>query len=69
MDTECIKRVENVSGKPNVLKITHSGALDYFRNDEIYLLRHYVYGGRVFNTVEESQNITFDNIHYTPLDL
>lgn len=62
VDTECIKKVEKVSGKPNVLKITHSGALDYFRNDEFYLLRHYVYGGQVFNTVEESQNITFDHI-------
>lgn len=62
VDTDCIKRVEKVSGKQNVLKITHSGALDYFRNDEVYLLRHYVYGGQVFNTVEESQNITFDNI-------
>lgn len=62
VDTECIKKVEKVSGKPNVLKITHSGALDYFRNDEVYLLRHYVYGGQVFNTVEESQNITFDHI-------
>ncbi len=62
VDTECIKKVEKVSGKPNVLKVTHSGALDYFRNDEVYLLRHYVYGGQVFNTVEESQNITFDNI-------
>ena len=62
VDTECIKSVEKVSGKPNVLKITHSGALDYFRNDEVYLLRHYVYGGQVFNTVEESQNITFDNV-------
>ena len=62
VDTECIKSVEKVSGKPNVLKITHSGALDYFRNDEVYLLRHYVYGGQVFNTVEESSDITFDNI-------
>lgn len=62
VDTECIKNVEKVSGKPNVLKITHSGALDYFRNDEVYLLRHYVYGGQVFNTVEESSDITFDNI-------
>ena len=62
VDTECIKKVEKVSGKPNVLKITHSGALDYFRNDEVYLLRHYVYGGQVFNTVEESSDITFDNI-------
>ncbi len=62
VDTDCIKCVEKVSGKPNVLKVTHSGALDYFCNDEVYLLRHYVYGGQVFNTVEESQNITFDNI-------
>ena len=62
VDTECIKSVEKVSGKPNVLKLTHSGALDYFCNDEVYLLRHYVYGGQVFNTVEESSNITFDNI-------
>ena len=62
VDTECIKNVEKVTGKPNVLKITHSGALDYFRNDEVYLLRHYVYGAQVFNIVEESQNITFDNV-------
>ncbi|MCQ2460476.1 MAG: dockerin type I repeat-containing protein, partial [Ruminococcus sp.] len=62
VDTECIKKVEKVDGRPNVLKITHSGALDYFRNDEVYLLRHYVYGGQVFNTVEESSNITYNNI-------
>ena len=62
VDTECIKNVEKVEGKPNVLKVTHSGALDYFRNDEVYLLRHYVYGGQVFNTVEESSNITYNNI-------
>lgn len=62
VDTECIKNVEKVNGKPNVLKVTHSGALDYFRNDEVYLLRHYVYGGQVFNTVEESSNITYNNI-------
>ncbi len=62
VDMECIKNVEKVEGKPNVLKVTHSGALDYFRNDEVYLLRHYVYGGQVFNTVEESSNITYNNI-------
>lgn len=62
VDTECIKNVEKVEGRPNVLKVTHSGALDYFRNDEVYLLRHYVYGGQVFNTVEESSNITYNNI-------
>lgn len=62
VDAECIKKVEKVEGRPNVLKITHSGALDYFRNDEVYLLRHYVYGGQVFNTVEESSNITYNNI-------
>lgn len=62
VDTDCIKKVEKVNGKPNVLKVTHSGALDYFKNDEVYLLRHYVYGGQVFNTVEESSNITYNNI-------
>lgn len=62
VDTECIKNVEKVEGRPNVLKVTHSGALDYFRNDEVYMLRHYVYGGQVFNTVEESSNITYNNI-------
>lgn len=62
VDTECIRKVEKVDSRPNVLKITHSGALDYFRNDEVYLLRHYVYGGQVFNTVEESSNITYNNI-------
>ena len=62
VDTECIKNVEKVEGRPNVLKVTHSGALDYFCNDEVYLLRHYVYGGQVFNTVEESSNITYNNI-------
>lgn len=62
VDMECIKTVEKVEGRPNILKVTHSGALDYFRNDEVYLLRHYVYGGQVFNTVEESSNITYNNI-------
>lgn len=62
VDPQCIKKVEKVSGRPNVLRITHSGALDYFRNDEVYLLRHYIYGAQVFNTVEESSNITYNNI-------
>ncbi len=62
VDSECIKKVEKVDGRPNVLKITHSGALDYFKNDEVYLLRHYTYGGQVFNTVEESKYITYNNI-------
>ena len=62
VDRDCIRKVEKAEGKPNVLKITHSGALDYFKNDEVYLLRHYTYGGQVFNTVEESKNITYNNI-------
>ena len=62
VDTSCIKNVEKVDDRPNVLKITHSGALDYFENDEVYLLRHYVYGGQVFYAVEGSTNITYNNI-------
>lgn len=55
-----IKNVEKVAA--NVLKITHDGSLNDFKNDEIFMLRHYVYGGNVFYVSNQSQNITFNDV-------
>lgn len=57
---EIIKSVEKVGS--NILKITHNGALDDYDNGDVFLLRHHVYGGNVFN-VTASSNVTFDGIN------
>lgn len=56
---ESIVSVKKVSN--NTLRLVHDGSLDDICNDEIYLLRHHVYGGNVFN-VFRSNNFTFSNI-------
>lgn len=45
----------------NVLRITHDGTLDDFSDGDIFLLRHNVYDGNVFN-VKNSSNVTFSDI-------
>ncbi len=45
----------------NVLRITHNGELDNFADGDVFLLRHHVYDGNVFN-VTNSENITFSGI-------
>ncbi len=45
----------------NVLRITHNGTLDNFSDGDVFLLRHNVYDGNVFN-VTNSSNITFSDI-------
>ncbi len=56
---DSIKSVEKT--ERNVLKITHDGSLDDYLNDDIFLLRHHVYGGNAFN-VYGTSNITFSDI-------
>ncbi len=58
-DPEIITSVEK-TGR-NVLKITHNGKLKSFKNGDVFLLRHYVYDGNVFN-VYNTENITFENV-------
>lgn len=57
---EIIKSIEKV-GK-NVLRVTHDGSLDEFKNREYYLVRHYVYVSQVFSVCGASENITFDGV-------
>lgn len=56
---EVIKSVEKTDH--NVLKITHDGALDNYKNGEVYLLRHHVYDGNAFN-IHNTSNITFSDV-------
>lgn len=56
---DILKSVEK-TGR-NVLKITHNGDLDKFRNGEVFMLRHHVYDGNAFN-VYNTSNITFSNV-------
>lgn len=56
-----LKKVEKVAG--NVLRITHaSNDMKRFNEGEYYLLRHFEYSGRVFNTTNYAKNITYDNV-------
>lgn len=49
--------------EPNVLKIVFSKEFTTsFHNEDVYILRHYTYGGAVFNVAGSSRNITFDNV-------
>ena len=59
-DANAIKSVEKVSD--NTLRVVHNGCMNNFENGEIYILRHYVYDGTVFNIRDYSKNITFDNV-------
>ncbi|MBR3835793.1 MAG: right-handed parallel beta-helix repeat-containing protein [Clostridia bacterium] len=60
-DTAAIKGVEKISD--NTLRVTHSGCLDSFEDGEVYILRHYVYDGTVFNIRDYSKNTTFDDVN------
>lgn len=56
-----ILSVEKV--EPNVLRIEYSASFTTaFHNEEVYILRHYTYGGSVFNVYGNSCNITFNNV-------
>lgn len=60
-DETNIKSVHKISD--NTLRVTHNGCMDGFNNGEIYILRHYVYDGTIFNLRDYSKNITFDNVN------
>ena len=45
----------------NVIRITHNGELDNFSDGDVFLLRHHVYDGNVFN-VTNCENMTFSGI-------
>lgn len=60
-DETNIKSVHKISD--NTLRVTHNGCMDGFDNDEIYILRHYVYDGTIFSLRDYSKNITFDNVN------
>jgi len=56
-----ITSVEKI--EPNVLRLEISPSFTTsFHNEEVYILRHYTYGGSVFNVSGGSSNITFDNV-------
>ena len=57
---EMIEKVEKTDS--NVLKITHDGSFDKFENGDVFMLRHYVYGGNVFYLGGESENVTFNDV-------
>lgn len=59
-DANAIKSVEKVSD--NTLRVVNNGCMNNFENGEIYILRHYVYDGTVFNIRDYSKNITFYNV-------
>ncbi len=59
-DATLIKSVEKISD--NTLRVTHNGCMDSFDNGEVYILRHFVYDGTVFNLRNSSKNITFHNV-------
>ncbi|MCQ2528509.1 MAG: DUF4214 domain-containing protein [Saccharofermentans sp.] len=49
--------------EPNVLKINYGASFTTtFHNEEVYILRHYTYGGSVFTVGGGSRNVTFDNV-------
>ena len=60
-DATSIKSVQKIAG--DTLRVTHNGCLDSFENGEVYILRHFVYDGTVFNIRDYSKNITFDNVN------
>ncbi|MBE6770653.1 MAG: hypothetical protein E7547_00745 [Ruminococcaceae bacterium] len=59
-DVTAVKSVQKISD--NTLRVNHNGCMDNFENGEIYILRHYVYDGTIFNIRDYSKNITFDNV-------
>lgn len=58
---DIIKKVEKT--EENVLKISHDGSFDGFKNGETYILRHHVYDGTVFSVSGETKNLTFDSVN------
>ncbi len=52
--------VEKISA--DTLRIGHDGCMDDFQNGEVYIIRHFVYDGTIFQLTENSRNITFDGV-------
>ncbi len=59
-ETAAVRSVEKIS--ENTLRVTHNGCMDGFLDGEVYILRHFVYDGTIFNIRNHSKNITFDNV-------
>lgn len=57
---EIITGVQKIES--NVLRVSHDGSLDFLKDGEVYMLRHYVYGDAVFR-VGNSSNVTFDGVN------
>ncbi len=54
------KEVEKISA--DTLRIEHDGCMDDFENGEVYIVRHFVYDGTIFQLTENSRDITFDGV-------
>ena len=55
-----IKSVEKV--EKNILRVTHDGCFNSFKNGDTFILRHYVYDTSFAVINNESRNITFDGV-------
>ena len=60
MDPAVLVKVEKTA--PNVLSITHNGALGRYADGDTFIMRHHVYDGCVFKICGESANLTFDGV-------
>ena len=60
MDPSILEKVEKTA--PNVLSITHNGALGRYADGDTFIMRHHVYDGCVFNICGETANLTFDGV-------
>jgi len=61
INPSALRSIENVS--PNTLRFSHDGALSSFADGEIYILRHHVYDGTIFNLADGSRDITFSKLN------
>ncbi len=60
-DASYIRSVEKLS--EDTLKVEHNGCMSDFKDNETYILRHFVYDGTAFNIRNQSKNVTFDNVN------
>ena len=60
-DINAIKSVKKIA--PDTLRVEHNSCMDHFENGEMYILRHFVYGGSIFHLTDYSKNLTFDTVN------